>query len=125
MSTSIKNSNAKLSTVLMIAILVLLVAFPLVYNSGAEFSGADDAASEAISEMNKDARPWFEPIWSPPSGEIESMLFALQAAIGAGVIGYFFGFKNGERQSYRSGRRFGQGDAEGTVRSEERTIETY
>ena len=32
----------------------------------------------------------------PPSGEIESLLFALQAAIGAGFIGYFIGYTRGK-----------------------------
>jgi cobalt/nickel transport protein len=36
--------------------------------------------------------PWFQPLWEPPSGEIESLLFSLQAAIGAVIIGYFFGY---------------------------------
>ncbi len=31
------------------------------------------------------------PLWEPPSGEIESLLFALQAAIGAGLVGFYFG----------------------------------
>ena len=35
-------------------------------------------------------------IWEPPSGEIESLLFALQAAIGAGFIGYFIGYTRGK-----------------------------
>ena len=30
------------------------------------------------------------------SGEIESLLFALQAAIGAIIIGYFFGYWRGQ-----------------------------
>jgi cobalt/nickel transport protein len=30
-------------------------------------------------------------VWKPPSPEIESLLFALQAALGAGVIGYVVG----------------------------------
>ena len=30
-------------------------------------------------------------LWEPPSGEIESLLFSLQVAIGAGAIGYIFG----------------------------------
>ena len=32
----------------------------------------------------------------PPSGEIESLLFALQAAIGAIIIGYAFGYWRGQ-----------------------------
>ncbi|NLN22191.1 MAG: cobalt ABC transporter substrate-binding protein CbiN, partial [Syntrophomonadaceae bacterium] len=37
--------------------------------------------------------------WEPPSGEIESLLFALQAAIGAGFIGYYLGFVKGRKES--------------------------
>ncbi|GEM_PF-129784 len=98
MTTSHEHGTNKIATGLMIAIVVLLAVFPLVFNPEAEFAGADDAASEAISEMNPDAEPWFEPIWSPPSGEVASMLFALQAAAGAGLIGYYFGLKKGERR---------------------------
>ncbi len=44
-----------------------------------------------MDKQKSDYEPWFSNIWEPPSGEIESMLFALQAALGAGFIGYFFG----------------------------------
>ncbi|MFQ9918367.1 MAG: energy-coupling factor ABC transporter substrate-binding protein [Flavonifractor plautii] len=40
---------------------------------------------------NPDYEPWFEPILEPASGEVESLLFALQAAIGAGVVGFVLG----------------------------------
>ena len=40
----------------------------------------------------------FNSIWEPPSGEIESLLFALQAAIGAGFIGYFIGYIRGKNK---------------------------
>ena len=40
---------------------------------------------------NADYEPWFEPILEPASGEVESLLFALQAAIGAGVVGFVLG----------------------------------
>ncbi len=35
------------------------------------------------------------PLWEPPSPEIESLLFAVQAALGAGVLGYYFGRRRG------------------------------
>lgn len=38
---------------------------------------------------------WFASLWEPPSGEIESLIFCLQAAIGAIIIGYIFGFWHG------------------------------
>lgn len=102
MSTKSRRSSSRMFTALAIAAVVLLAAFPLALNPTAEFAGTDDAASKVISEMNGDAEPWFHPVWAPPSGEIESMLFALQAAAGAGIIGYYFGLKRG--QHYQPGR---------------------
>ncbi|HSO25818.1 MAG TPA: energy-coupling factor ABC transporter substrate-binding protein, partial [Methanobacteriaceae archaeon] len=55
---------------------------------------ADGAAEKAIEETGY--QPWFNSIWEPPSGEIESLLFALQAAIGAIVIGYVLGYYHGQ-----------------------------
>jgi ABC-type cobalt transport system substrate-binding protein len=42
---------------------------------------------------------WFSSIWEPPSGEIESLIFCLQAAIGAIIIGYIFGYWHGGNKS--------------------------
>ena len=58
---------------------------------GAIFGGADDQAKDLIGKINPDYQPWFKPLIEPASGEIASMLFALQAAIGAGFIGYYIG----------------------------------
>lgn len=55
------------------------------------FGGADDQAKNLIGEINPAYQPWFESLIEPASGEIASMLFALQAAIGAGFIGYYIG----------------------------------
>lgn len=55
------------------------------------FTGSDDQATEAISTLDPAYRRWATPVFEPASGEIESLLFALQAALGAGVIGYWFG----------------------------------
>ncbi|CAM5650563.1 energy-coupling factor ABC transporter substrate-binding protein [Streptomyces violaceorubidus] len=38
------------------------------------------------------------PVVRTPSGEVESALFALQAALGAGVLAYYFGLRRGRRQ---------------------------
>ena len=56
------------------------------------FGGADDQARNLITKIKPEYKPWFEPIIEPASGEIASLLFALQAAIGAGFIGYYIGF---------------------------------
>ncbi len=55
------------------------------------FAGADDQAKEVVTQIQPDYAPWFQPVLEPPSGEIASLLFALQAALGAGFIGYYLG----------------------------------
>jgi cobalt/nickel transport protein len=55
------------------------------------FTGSDDQAEQMIGKISPDYEPWFSPLIEPASGEIESLLFALQAAIGAGFIGYYLG----------------------------------
>jgi cobalt/nickel transport protein len=82
-------------------LVILLVVFPLVTNKNAEFAGADDRATEAIAQVDKNYKPWFKPIWEPPSGEIESFLFALQAATGAGFLGYYIGVAKGRKNANR------------------------
>ncbi|WP_082126740.1 energy-coupling factor ABC transporter substrate-binding protein [Allosalinactinospora lopnorensis] len=73
------------------AIAVLPLAIGAADHMAEPFSGADGQAEETIEVVAPDYEPWWDPIYEAPSGEIESALFALQAAIGAGVIGYFFG----------------------------------
>ncbi|USK59761.1 energy-coupling factor ABC transporter substrate-binding protein [Peribacillus asahii] len=84
---------------LLLGLVVILAIFPLFIQKGAEFGGADGEAEEAIGEINSSYEPWFSSIWEPPSGEIESLLFVLQAAIGAGFIGYFVGYARGKSKS--------------------------
>lgn len=55
------------------------------------FRGADDKAQRAIGEIAPDYKPWFAPLLAPAGAEVASLLFALQAAFGAGVIGYWLG----------------------------------
>ncbi len=76
---------------ILILLVVVIAAVPLWLLPDAEFGGADGQAEEAITELNPDYEPWFSPILEPASGEVESMLFALQAAIGAGVVGFVLG----------------------------------
>lgn len=63
-----------------------------------EWGGSDDQGMELI-EQSLNYEPWANPIWEPPSGEIESLLFALQAAIGSLIIGYHFGVLKGRKES--------------------------
>ncbi|MDQ0216926.1 energy-coupling factor ABC transporter substrate-binding protein [Peribacillus cavernae] len=78
-------------SLLLLFLVVILATFPLITQKGTEFGGADGKAEEAIIEIQPDYEPWFNSIWEPPGSETESLLFALQAAIGSGFIGYFIG----------------------------------
>ncbi|WJI08897.1 energy-coupling factor ABC transporter substrate-binding protein [Methanobacterium sp. CWC-01] len=85
--------------IILLALVAILVIIPFALYSGlgedeGYFGGADGAAGEAIEETGYE--PWFSSFWEPPSGEIESLLFALQAAIGAVIIGYVFGYYKGQ-----------------------------
>ena len=80
-----------MKNILLLILVVCLAVVPLVINKTAEFNGADGQAEEAITEINPDYTPWFDALWEPPSGEVESLLFVLQAAAGALFIGYFIG----------------------------------
>jgi cobalt/nickel transport protein len=81
--------------IIMLLAVVALVLIPLIVVPDAEYGGADGAAEDLISETGYE--PWFESIWEPPSGEIESLLFVTQATIGAIIIGYFIGYEKGKR----------------------------
>lgn len=84
----------------MFAGVILLALVPLFLHHGSEdeeiFGGADGQAGEIALALNPDYEPIAEPFWEPPSGEIESLLFALQAALGAGLIGFYFGRRSAE-----------------------------
>lgn len=79
---------------LLVAVIALAVA-PLALGLGAgrdkPFTGSDDQAKAQIAKDNPDYHPWFDNLLKPPSAEVESALFAAQAALGAGFLGYYFG----------------------------------
>ena len=88
----------KSTKIILIAIVILLCIVPLMTLKDAEFGGADGEAEGVIEEVQPGYEPWFQPLVEPASGEIESLLFALQAAIGAGVIFYYLGYHRGKKQ---------------------------
>ena len=84
---------------------VAIVAAPLVLPGfGGPFKGSDTLGTEAIVAARPDYQPWVQPLWKPPSGEIEGLLFALQAALGAGFLGYMIGRRHASRQGDVAGR---------------------
>lgn len=89
------NKMGKTNIVLVI-LAVLLIIIPLLINPNAEYGGADGEAETLITQIAPDYEPWFESFYEPPSGEIESLLFSVQAALGAGIICYYLGYKKGQ-----------------------------
>lgn len=73
------------------ALLLGLLAVPALFPGG--YGGADGAAEDVLTESGHDS--WFSPVYEPPSGEVESTLFAIQAAVGGVLIGYYVGRMRG------------------------------
>ncbi|HBN09533.1 MAG TPA: energy-coupling factor ABC transporter substrate-binding protein [Cyanobacteria bacterium UBA8530] len=71
------------------------LVFLALFSGPHSFSGADQQAVALISEISPDYRPWAWPLWRPPSPEVESFLFALQAAVGSGFLCYYLGLGRG------------------------------
>lgn len=84
---------------ILLLIVIILAAAPLIMSRNATFAGADDQAEAAISTLNPNYTPWFKPFWEPPSAEVESFLFALQAAIGSGVVFFYIGYSKGKNSA--------------------------
>jgi len=89
-----QNLLMMLAVVVLVAAPLWMVRKPAPGPDGKEveiFRGADDQARDVIRTIAPGYLPWFKPLVEPPSSEIGSLLFALQAALGAGFIGYYLG----------------------------------
>lgn len=89
-----RGTSSRSTTWTVVALFALAAAvfvLSLVLGSGGEFEGSDGQAEDAIGEHHPDYEPWFQPLFEPSSGEIESGLFALQAGVGGLVVGYGLG----------------------------------
>ncbi|MEM7113954.1 MAG: energy-coupling factor ABC transporter substrate-binding protein [Chloroflexota bacterium] len=100
---NIMNEGTKRFSPMVYLVGILLILFlsilPLTLGLDSEFGGSDGAGSDLISEIAPDYdSEWITNIWSPPGGETESMLFALQATAGGVLIGYCFGYLRGRRR---------------------------
>jgi cobalt/nickel transport protein len=91
-----------LVTALLVLGIVALFAIPLLIDSRGEYAGTDNQAVAAIQEQDPEYRPWFESVFTPSSPSVESGLFAVQAALGGGVLGYVLGRFRGRRAAARS-----------------------
>ncbi|PID80294.1 MAG: energy-coupling factor ABC transporter substrate-binding protein [Clostridiales bacterium] len=81
-----------------LALIVVIILAPFVLApAGSEFGGSDGEGEGAITEIHPDYEPWAESPIELPSGEIESMLFSLQAAFGSAIIFYSIGYLKGKK----------------------------
>ena len=95
-------SKKQVTTILVLVLIcAAILIFPLMTIHDSEFGGADGAAEEAIAQVDPDYEPWAESLIELPGGETESLLFCLQTALGAIVIGYGFGYLVA-RKKYRA-----------------------
>lgn len=81
-----------------------LALLPLIIVKQGKFGGADDRGKAAITEIQPNYKPWFESVFQPASPEISSLLFATQAALGAGVVGYAIGRYQGRTEAKAKNR---------------------
>jgi cobalt/nickel transport protein len=77
---------------------VLLSMAPVLMYQGKEFKATDSINITAIEQVKPGYKPWFEPVIKPSGGEIETFLFATQAAIGSGVVCYILGLYKGRTE---------------------------
>ena len=90
-------TKTKKKVIILLLISVLIIIIPLFALKGAEFGGSDDAGSQVVSEITgEEYEPWFTPVmetWigGELPGEVESLLFCVQTAIGVGIIAFFMG----------------------------------
>ncbi|WP_058911268.1 energy-coupling factor ABC transporter substrate-binding protein [Entomohabitans teleogrylli] len=84
-------------TLILLGLVAALMIVPFFIDHGGEFGGSDGEAEQQIMAIAPDYQPWFEPLYEPASGEIESLLFTLQGSIGAAVIFYILGYYRGRR----------------------------
>jgi cobalt/nickel transport protein len=94
-------SKTGLNNWLLVLSVLALIFAPIILVKNAEFGGADDKAKTAINKIQPEYQPWFQSIFTPPSGEVANLLFSAQAAIGAGVVGYTIGLYKGRSQQQK------------------------
>lgn len=97
----VRKYNLEILAVTAIAAVCILFLYTSSTTKNDGFAGTDDIVAAKISgtsdSVSKEIQPLI-PQWIPPSAEIESTLFALQAAVGGMFIGGVFGYWLGQKR---------------------------
>lgn len=102
-----RNLSLILGVIVLAALPLLMVSHPAPGPDDAKaeiFAGADGRAMEVVAGIAPAYTPWAKPLFTPPSGEVESLLFVFQAVLGAGFIGYYLGVSAGKSKRAGEGR---------------------
>lgn len=83
---------------IMLLIVLVLVITPFFVAKGGSFAGSDDEGTAQIKKNDPHYKVWAHPLWTPPSAEIESLLFTVQGSLGTGVIAYILGSAHGRKK---------------------------
>lgn len=83
-------------------VVISLVVGGQVAGGASGFAGTDAQATQEVQAIDPDYRPWFTPLFQPGSTEVESGLFAVQAALGGVVLGFAMGALWGRRRVERA-----------------------
>ncbi|WP_203650539.1 energy-coupling factor ABC transporter substrate-binding protein [Secundilactobacillus yichangensis] len=89
--------KTKQNWILLLLVLVLVIT-PFFVAKGGSFSGSDDEGTAQIKKNDPSYKVWAHPLWTPPSAEIESLLFTVQGSLGTGVIAYIIGNAHGRKK---------------------------
>jgi cobalt/nickel transport protein len=89
---------SKLANSWLLGTAVILSFAPVIVFQGKEFKATDSINITAIEAVKPGYKPWFSPVIKPSGGEVETFLFATQAAIGSGVTCYILGLYKGRTE---------------------------
>lgn len=89
-------SKDKKLVISLLIVVMLMAITPIFVLKDAEFGGSDDAGSVMIESIKEGYEPWFTPVLENAiggelPGEVESLFFCLQTAIGVGVLAFCMG----------------------------------
>jgi cobalt/nickel transport protein len=88
-------------SIVAIAVFCVFFLYTSLHSPDVGFSGTDSIAAAKIAGSSGTSPENIHPLipqWIPPSAEIESTLFGLQAAIGGMFIGGVFGYWIGQKK---------------------------